>query len=178
MNAAEQTYRQKPRMLGAVRLEVHGSSQNPELTAALGALIARSVHLTGSLLIAYPAGTGAVLVSDHGQVTVIDLAPGTDPGDYGERQDAAFTTVDRLLRMNPEFMDGRTPRIAVQTITMGAGILQPVLEHQQHPLANPATIVRALENLQANTAPDRLEPRLDRQQVLKQLMWMPSTAGW
>ena len=64
---------QEKRMLGQVELAIHGSPKNSKMTQALMAMVVRSERLTGTLFIAYPLRTDAVLVSEEGQVTVIDL---------------------------------------------------------------------------------------------------------
>lgn len=150
---------------------INGHARLPEATAALRQLCLRS-ELTGTLLTGYPVGVDAVLVSNKGQVTVIDLVQGPDPGDYRERQDQAFVAVDRLLRMNPRFMAGRTSRITIQTITMATGVLRPDLNDQEHPLANTATIVRALQGFQDTLAPEG--DGIDHDSVLDRIIHMPS----
>ena len=64
------------RMLGNVELALYGYDSTPEATRALKSMIARSEKLTGKLFIGYPPKTGAVLISDKGQTTVIDLSDG------------------------------------------------------------------------------------------------------
>ena len=149
---------------------IDGHHRLPEATGALRVLCLRS-KLTGTLLTGYPVGIDAVLVSDKGQVTVIDLVQGPNPSNYRERQDQAFVAVDRLLRMNPRFTTGRTLRITVQTVTMATGILQPRLDDQEHPLANTATIVRALQDFQNTLTPKG--DGMDHDSVLNQIMQMP-----
>ena len=130
------------------RIEIlYGYIKHPGATEALKGQVLHSDNLTGFLMIGYPVGVDAVLVSAEGQVTTIDLCEGMDPGDYGQRQDDAFVRLSGLLQVNPKFMDRRTPRINVTTITLAVGIVEPT-DHPEHPLANMATITSKLEQFQ------------------------------
>ena len=148
---------------------IHGRTRKPAQTEALKHALQRS-NLSGTLLIGYPVGVDAVLVSSQGQVTAIDLPPNRTPGEYQQRQDDAFFHVNRLLCLNPAFRTGRNPKVSVQTITMAVGSIQLDLDNQEHPLANTATIGRALLKFQQTLAPEGL----DHDQVLNQLLRHPS----
>ena len=163
-----QTAPKHRRMLGQVQLTVHGATKKPELTRALMNTIASSVKLTGELLIGYPMHTDAVLVSAQGQVTVIDLSEGCPHGQDNERQDRAFVAVERLLRMDPALMEGRRPRITVQTITVRRGIGPVNPGDTEHPVVNITTARQHLEAFQDNP-PQDVEPA----RVITQLLWMP-----
>ena len=159
----------QPRMLGNVELEIHGHACNPGITNALKAAIARSETLTGKLIIGYPPRTDAVLISDQGQTTVIHLHDGPPQTDYRERQDHMFNAVDRLLRMNPRFMDRRQPRIRVQTLTIGSGIFTPDPDACTHPTVNITNAARKLAEFQQQP-PENIGP----EEVLRQITRMPA----
>jgi hypothetical protein len=156
-------------MLGKVELAIHGHACNPKITNALKAAIARSETLTGKLIIGYPPRTDALLISDQGQTTVIHLHDGTPQPDYRERQDRMFNAVDRLLRLNPGFMDRRQPRIRVQTLSIGSAIFAPDPDAETHPTVNITGAARKLEELQQN-APENIDP----EDVLRQITRMPA----
>ena len=90
-------------------------------------IVGKADSLSGELIYGSPlTGTedgvftvDAVLVSDLGQVAVIDLAEGREAGEYRERQDRGFNLIARLLRMNQELMEGRRLRVHIQTLTFG-----------------------------------------------------------
>ena len=163
-----ETMTKQKRMLGQVELTVYGSVTKTQMTNALKSLIARSQRLTGALLIAYPVYVDAVLVSDQGQVTVIDLMDSKSKAESQERQDRAFWAVDRLLRMNQKLMNGRTPKIAVQTVSICAGIQQTQPNHTDHPLVSLNTAMAKLEQFQEK-APEGITGT----DVVEQIMWMP-----
>ena len=146
---------------------IHGSSQNRGTANTLRQLLTRS-DLTGTLLIGYPPGVDAVLVSAKGQTTAIDLPPAA-PGDYQDRQDRAFVHIDRLLRLNPALTFGRKPLIRVQTVTMTQTAIKSDLDNPKHPLATPDTIALLLRYFQEILAPEGL----DHDTVLNQVMWTP-----
>ena len=162
---------EKPRrMLGQVELAVHGPSRKPEMAQALMNAIALSEKLTGQMSIAYPAHVDAVLVSDHGQVTVIDLNDGGPATDDAERQDRAFVAVERLMRMEPALMTGRKTRVSIQTITLRRGIGPINPDDSEHPVVNISTARGALETFQENPPQG-----VDVDKVIAQLLWMPQT---
>ena len=152
------------RMLGNVNLMVYGSPRQPQATQALKSLMARSEKLTGTLFLAYPVGTDAVLISDREQVTVIDLHEGPPAGEYKDRQDTRFHVVSRLLRKNPNLMTGRTPKIEVQTISIGLGTFTTA-GNPEHPLVNMGSATKKLEEFQQHPPQE-----VDAKTVIDQLL--------
>ena len=94
---------------------IRGINHKTEATRALEEIVGKADSLSGELIYGYPlTGTedgvfavDAVLVSDLGQVAVIDLAEGREAGEYWERQDRGFNLILGLLRMNRELMTTR-----------------------------------------------------------------------
>ena len=136
---------------------IRGINHKPEATRALEEIIGKADSLSGELVYGYPlTGTenglftvDAVLVSDEGQVAVIDLAQGRDAGEYRERQDRGFNLIVRLLRMDGELMEGRRLRVHIQTLTFGPELDSGDETDPEHPVVTGETLLEALERCQA-----------------------------
>ena len=157
------------RMPGNLELMVHGSPKQGQATEGLKALLERSEELTGTLFLAYPLKTDAVIISDRGQVTVIDLHDEPPAGNYRERQDEGFQAVTGLLQTHRDLMNGRNPRSRVQTISIASGLFRPDAENTEHPLVNMANAAGELEKFQQHPPHD-----VDPKTVVKLLLWVPS----
>ena len=78
-----------------------GSVRKPQATQALEEIIRNEESISGKMVYGYPVSTedgvtfavDAVIVSDRGMLTVIDLTQEDDPGDYEDRQDRAYKLV-------------------------------------------------------------------------------------
>lgn len=142
------------RMLGNVSLEIYGTTRKPEMVQALKNAVARSEKLTGKLYIGYPVGAEAVLISDEGQITVIDLSPAPPDEGYPARQDTGWNAVHRLLMLESSLTAGRNPKFRLNTVTIGAGIRQT---QPDHPLVSVTGAMAKLEEFQQNP-PEGVDP--------------------
>lgn len=157
------------RRLGQVELLVHGSVRNKGLTEALKRLIARTPDLTGYLLIGYPPRTDAVLISNRGQTTAIDLDSSLPASGYQQRQDASYNELVRRFKLHPDLTKGRDIKVQLDTLTICAGV-QPTDPHNpEHPLVNIQSAPAKLLRLQQAACEDA-----DVQAVLDQLLWTGS----
>ncbi len=136
---------------------IRGINHKPQATRALEEIAGKADSLSGELIYGYPlTGTedgvftvDAVLVSDLGQVAVIDLAEGREAGEYRERQDRGFNLIVRLLGANRELMKGRRLRVHVQTLTFGPELEFSDETDPEHPVVTGETLLEALERCQA-----------------------------
>ena len=102
-----------------------GHALNIEIRDQLVAVLKDQENLTGHLVTGWPLyrtggrikSVDAVLVSDTGQVTLVDVAEDDDPGSYQERQDDAHNHVRCQLQMDQRLFQGRRPRFTIQTVT-------------------------------------------------------------
>ena len=144
-----------------IRNIIRGINQKPEATRALEEIIGRADSLSGAMIYGYPlTGTedgvftvDAVLVSDEGQVTVIDLAEGREADEYREKQDRGFNLIVSRLRMNRELMEGRRLRVHIQTLTFGPELESVDKTDPEHPVVTKETLLEALERYQAEQEP-------------------------
>ncbi len=149
-----------------------GINHKPGATGAFEKIVRKASSLSGDLVYGYPfTGTeegmftvDAFLVFHQGQVAVIDLAEGREPGDYRERQDWGFNLITSMLRMNRELMEGRRLRVHLQTLTFG-----PELEHgdetdPERPVVTRESLLPLLERCQAAQAAG-----VDRNTVLSEV---------
>ena len=104
---------------------IQGTSDKPAASDTLAKALRNEANLSGCLFIGYPIiGTAegqhridALLVSrDHG-VVIFDLVEGSDPGQFGERQDDSANKLDARLRIHRELVSGRNLRIDIHTIS-------------------------------------------------------------
>ena len=146
-----------------------GSIKKPGAARMLKELLDGSEEITGRLIFGWPVGPNlpgkkgaficdAVLVSDQGQVTVIDLAEDTGPDNYRERQDHAYNIVRGLLTGRTGLVEGRTPKVLPQTVTFApeAGRTDP--GHPETPLVNRSGLVRKVLEFQARP-PEDVDPQ-------------------
>lgn len=138
-----------------------------------------SQEIGGQLIFGWPVGPtldgqkgsfscDAVLISDQGQVTVIDLAEDADLGllgNYQERQHHAHNIVRSCITSTPGLVDRRTPRVLPQTLTFApeAGQVDP--DHPETPLVNRTDLARKLAELQAD-APQGVPPETVLEAIL------------
>ena len=141
-----------------------GKNQNPCATKAFERILTTTPELNGEVIYGYPfrrtpSGihiVDAILVSDSGHVTVVDLVEGHELGQYQERQDASYNLVDLRLRQNPAFRYRRTLIVPLQTISYGPNLQTP--DHdQEHPVATSDTLATTLLSYQRSleTQPER-----------------------
>ena len=161
---------------------LRGAVRKPQAARAFEELVLQAPAVSGEVIYGFPLngapGEGifavdAVLVSPQGQVTVIDLVETAHPGDYRNRQDQAFTAVDRKLRTQTSLMNRRTPRIQVQTASFGSLVPESDLADPEHPLLNRETLVSTLEGFQANP-PEGVTPA----EVINVILAINSVSGF
>ena len=161
---------------------LRGAVRKPQAARGFEDLVLQAPAITGEVIYGFPLngtpGEGiftvdAVLVSPQGQVTVIDFVETAHPGDYRNRQDQAFTAVDRKLRAQTSLMNRRTPRVQVQTASFAPGIAESDLADPEHPLLNRETLVSALEGFQANPPEG-----VTQAQVLDAILYVNSDSGF
>ncbi len=160
---------------------VRGINHKPEATKALEEIIGKADSLSGELIYGYPfTGTkdgvftvDALLVSDQGQVAIIDLAKGREPGEHQERQDQGFNLIVRLLQMNRDLMDGRRLRVHLQTLTFGPELAAGDETDPEHPVVTGENLLRLLELCQAEQ-----EAGVDPDTVLSEVLMTASRSEY
>ena len=161
---------------------LRGAVRKPQAARAFEDLVLQAPAVAGEVIYGFPLngapGRGifavdAVLVSPQGQVTVIDLVETAHPGDYRNRQDQAFTAVDRKLRAQTSLMNRRTPMVQVQTASFAPLVPISDLADPEHPLLNRETLVSALEGFQADPPEG-----VTQAQVLDAILYTNSDSGF
>ena len=156
-----------------------GGIKKPGAARMLRELLDGSEEITGRLIFGWPVGRNlpgkkgafacdAVLISDQGQVTVIDLAEDAGPGlpdNYRERQDHACNIVRGLLTSRAGLVKGRTPKALPQTVTFAPEADRTDPSHPETPLVNRSGLVRKVLEFQARPPED-----VDPQDVVKAVM--------
>ena len=140
-----------------IRSITRGINHKPEATRAFEEIVGGADALSGEMIYGYPlAGMedgvftiDAVLVSDQGQVVVMDLVEGREAGAYQERQDRGFNLILGLLGMNRELMEGRRLRVHIQTLTFGPELESGDETDPERPVVTGETLLEALERCQA-----------------------------
>ena len=155
--------------LGQVTLLAHGTTKTPELLAALKDLIARSKTLNGWLIIGYPKDVTAALISEHGQITAVDLDPNVPATGYQDRQDAAYNALHRQLILDHTLTLRRQLKQEPSTLTICAGVQTTNPGHPEHPLVHMAQAMAKLEELQTATVPG-----IDPQRVIDRTLLISS----
>ena len=149
-----------------------GSIKKPGAARMLRELLDGSEEITGRLIFGWPVGPNlpgqkgaficdAVLVSDQGQVTVIDLAEDAVPGlpdNYRGRQDHAYNIVRGLLTGRTGLVKGRTPKVLPQTVTFAPEAVQIDPGHPETPLVDRSGLVGKVLEFQARP-PEDVDPQ-------------------
>ena len=145
-----------------------GSIKKREAAQTLVDILQQDPVINGQLIFGWPMGPGiegqkgaftcdAVLISDTGQVTVIDLAQDSDPdfpGNYRERQDHGYNIVHSALATNKELVNRRDLKVNVQTITLAPGVPQQDAGNPETPLIDTSNLVEKLREFQSRQSPD------------------------
>ena len=150
-----------------------GNNDKPNATAAFERILNGTPELNGEVIYGYPLRrtpsglhiVDAILVSDTGHVTVVDLVEGPELGQYQERQDASYILVDLRLRQNPAFRQRRTLIVPVQTISYGPDLQNPDRD-PKHPVATSETLAATLLSYQRSL---ELQPERTRQDIVFQI---------
>ena len=125
-------------------------------------LVKRSPNLTGQVIYRYPIGPStngtftvdAVIVSDQGQITVVDFTEDTHPGNHRERQDNGFNLVESKIRLHDDLRNGRVSKVIPQTLTFGPHITKADETDPEYPVANTTNLIRLLETYQDTPTKD------------------------
>ncbi len=160
----------------AIRDTLWGSIKKPGAARMLKELLDGSEEITGRLIFGWPVGPNlpgekgafacdAVLVSDQGQVTAIDLGPAADQESRLDRQDGAYNLIKGQVSRERELTQGRNIKVYIQTITFDpeAGNTEP--DELTYPVVNQEDLLRKLLEFQAD--PPEV---LDGQQVYKAIL--------
>lgn len=133
---------------------VQGTNDKPASSQSLVSLISGRADLSGHLFIGYPIiGTSegrhpidALLVSAEKGIVIFDLIEGTDPSDYGLRQDDSANKLEARLKTHRELMRRRELLVPIHTISFAPGVKE-LGKHieDDYPLANRDTLMQALE---------------------------------
>ena len=154
---------------------IRGSIRKPQAAQALEKIIRNEESISGKMLYGYPVSTedgvtfqvDAVIVSDRGLPTVIDLVQEDDPGDYGDRQDHAYNLVKCKLQMDPRLTRKRTLLVDLQTVTFWTQSDQDDESDPERPIVGPAGILDFIGRHQAREQED-----LDPEVVMNAVMFM------
>ena len=152
-----------------------GSIRKPQAAQALEEIIRNEESISGKMVYGYPVSTedgvtfavDAVIVSDRGLLTVIDLAQEDDPGDYGDRQDRAYNLVKCKLQMDPRLTRKRTLLVDLQTVTFWTKSDQDDESDPERPVVGPGGILDFIQSHQAREQED-LDPKV----VMDAVMFM------
>ena len=151
-----------------------GIIRAPQAARALEEALAGQGSISGSMIFGYPVSASntpvhvdAVIVSDQGAVTVIDLTQEDSPGDYRQRQDQAFNLVHGKLMADCRLVTGRVLQPHVQTVTLWTQARQDNLFDHECPLVTPDGILKFIQGHQA-----RDQEPVDPRTVLEAIMFM------
>jgi len=89
----------------------------------------------------------ALLVSPEKGIVVFDLVEGSDPGDFGSRQDDSANKIEARLKMYRELMERRELRIKVHTVSFAPGLYDPQRFSDGYDITNGATLANVLDGL-------------------------------
>ena len=136
---------------------IRGKIEKQEAAHTLEKLIRYSQHVSGELLYGAPFfkddhglfTVDAVLVSDRGQVTVLDLVENQHPGDYVDRQDHAYNLVRAQLANKRQLTRRRDIIVPVQTVTFSTKARQDDLSDPEHPVISPGGILHFISHHQS-----------------------------
>ena len=131
---------------------IHGSSKHPNQAARFREEL-ESAQMAGTLIIGYPPGVDAVLVSQEGHVTVFHLDPGT--GDNAvEEQDMAWLKIDQLLAADQSLRQGRRRLVVPQSLTVAhAAAARSDTADPEHPVITPGRLLDTLREYHARPVP-------------------------
>ena len=152
-----------------------GSIRKPQAAQALEEIIRNDESISGRMVYGCPVSTenditftvDAVIVSDRGLVTVIDLVQEDDPGDYGDRQDRAFNLVKCKLQMDRRLTRKRTLLADIQTVTFRTQADRDDESDPERPVVGPSGILDFIQRHQAREHED-----LDPEVVMDAVMFM------
>jgi len=136
---------------------IQGTNDKPVSSRELARSFSEDRSLSGHLFIGFPIiGTAegrhpidALLVSADKGIVIFDLIEGTEPGDYGKRQDDSANKLEARLKAHPELMRRRDLKIAIHTISFAPGVGE-LRRHAEadYVLANTESLARELDRFE------------------------------
>ena len=150
-----------------------GRNSKPQATRAFEEIVANHPHLDGEVIYGYPLYrypeglhvVDAVLVSETGHVTVVDLIEDADLSGYRERQDNSYNLVDLRLRQNPDFRHRRSLLVPIQTVSYGPELTEPD-DDPEYTVATNNTLAEFLISRRRSAIP---HPARSRENVIMQI---------
>ena len=136
---------------------IRGTNDKPASSQALVKLMSGRTDLSGHLFTGYPIiGTSegrhpidALLVSANKGIVIFDLIEGTDPSNYGLRQDDSANKLEARLKTHRELMRRRDLLVPIHTISFAPGLNEPSKHAENdYPIANLDTLMQALEGFE------------------------------
>lgn len=111
---------------------VRGTNRKPASSEMLVKAFKSQTSLNGTLFVGYPIiarrhALDATFVSQAHGIVLFDLIEEEGLGDYRERQDVAFNSIELKLKRNASMVDRRKLSIPIQTVSFG-----PTLNHGRH----------------------------------------------
>ena len=136
---------------------IGGINYKPRATRVLKEIVRKTDSLSGGLICGYSItdtengvfAADAILVSDQGQTTIIDVAEGRELGEYQERQDWGFNLIVGTLQANPRLMEGRRLRVHTRTLTFAPELEVGDETDPEHPVITKKGLIHFLERCQA-----------------------------
>ena len=148
---------------------IHGSSKHPNHAARFREEL-ETAQLAGTLIIGYPPGVDAVLVSEAGHVTVFHLDPGTGENAV-EEQDMAWLRIDQLLAAQESLRKGRQRLVVPQSVTVAhAARAKGNTDDPEHPVITPGRVLDTLREYHSRPVPG---PPADHDTVVEAVLRMP-----
>jgi len=142
-----------------------GTNQKPISSDALVEFFSNYEGCSGQLMIGYPIiGTAegrypidALLVSPEKGSVVFDLVEGTDPEDFGARQDDSANKLEARLKTYRELMKRRDLLINIHTVSFAPGIADVKrFRDEDYSLTNEATLAGVLDALAWESSDDSI----------------------
>ena len=111
---------------------VRGTNRKPASSEMLVKAFESQTSLNGTLFVGYPIiarrhALDAAFVSQAHGIVLFDLIEEEGLGDYRERQDVAFNSIELKLKRNASMVDRRKLSIPIQTVSFA-----PTLNHGRH----------------------------------------------
>ncbi len=136
---------------------IQGTNDKPVSSRELVNRVSQDRSLSGRLFIGFPiVGTAegrhpidALLVSPDQGIVIFDLIEGTEPGEYGKRQDDSANKLEARLKTHPELMRRRDLKIELHTLSFAPGI-SDLRRHAEagYVLANAESLTCELERFE------------------------------
>lgn len=136
---------------------IRGTNDKPASSQLLVRFFSKCSNYNGHLFIGYPIiGTSegrhpidALLVAPDKGIVIFDLVEGTEPGDYGMRQDDSANKLEARLKTHRELMRRRELLVPIHTISFAPGVNEPGRHADgDYPLVNLETLSNVLNGFE------------------------------